>query len=216
MKVCAMLSCSTIALALVAASGPARAVPIVATFTGIAQGSFVHGMSPPPGSVDGQLVTGTFRFDPALAVAGGHCPPGFQYCGMVGSPTLEFHLDGQTATFDEEGLASVEVGLDGAQIDFLPESLPDDPYHYSSLWLVGDLIDGDDLSTFHAGPVDLAKSGAQFFDSRDFGSGVLLTSFTFLSAVPEPSGTLLMLAAAGLLGARLGKGARRGTGARRP
>lgn len=180
------------------------------SFSGIAYNSFMGGTDEEPLHFDGAAVTGRFRFDTA-AVPLDH-PTDDDTATYRWRPLPSGSLD---LTFQVLGRALVFGGVDGwdeaVSAERTPSGLvttltpvPEGVYFSAQLHLVGPLLDGLDLASFRAGPVDLEHSYASFFESRDFGGAVALTSVQFdARAVPEPGAALLWLAAlAALAGAQ--------------
>jgi hypothetical protein len=192
----------------VAFSPLADAAVFEGSFSGVATDSRIGGPGPDPQNFDGEAVTGTFRVDTAsLPDVIWNTPTSGVSVFPLGALQVTFVAAGQTLVFgtsDGGSLINVDLTADGPLIGLGAGVLY--PYFNASLVLAGPLMDGMDIRSLHPGPIDLSRSSASFFGSREFGANVELTSVSFAAlAVPEPQSWALMLCGLGVVGWRFRK-----------
>ena len=174
----------------------ANATVVQGHFQGTAYDSRIDALSPTPRNFDGEVVTGTFRFDTT-----GLYPPEVNgpdyYFGFVapGSLQLVFNTQGRTVAFggDESGDAvTTEIGPFGPIVSLFPGYTYF--YYFAGLILASPQVDGLGPATLRPGAFDLENSFAYFFAGRDFGASVQLTELVFeTNQIPEPGSAWLML-----------------------
>ncbi len=195
-----------LALGMGLASTSANGVVVSGSFTGTAHN--VRWGDEDPGDREGAPITGGFRVDLDVPPADEFTEPeGAVRYLPVGGLLITLNAFGIDDSYGDDvtwstlrvinraGLQAVELG---ANMAFFP-------YHNATLTLAGPpggLVEGNDLGTFHPGPIDLVRSSFSFFPDRTWGADVHLTSIRFDGApsapIPEPQAWLLMLV--GLVG----------------
>ena len=175
--------------AIILAAAPAQAVPLSASFAGIA-----NERTYPTNIYPNVPITGTFSFDVSNCqpVSGGSIM--FPSCYFRASD-FSFTVSSQYISgspLDTGGLLSVINTPTSQTIQFL-ENYANDP-HQSTISLVGPangFLNGTDFQSLHSGPVNISQS-SMFIDEGSSAQGrVALTSVTF-AAVPEPASATLL------------------------
>lgn len=202
------------AVALVAASlvAPiAKAAVVSGTFSGVARDALLFSGGPLIPTFDGASVTGTFRVDTGLVGSPTPQSPEFVSYVLAGNALqLSFTVLGNTYVFGTQGLDSAATVYNdgtGQGVTFLANFLGQTDT-MAVFGLGGNLpsgatdlfVDGLDLSTFHAAPVDLTFASAAFQLSFEKGARLELSDVRFdAMQVPEPAAWILLLSGLAVL-----------------
>ncbi|MHB8286412.1 MAG: PEP-CTERM sorting domain-containing protein [Caulobacteraceae bacterium] len=219
------------ALAGAAGASAAAAADVSVTYQGVIDATDAIGLPMPDadtadlfggGNLEGDNITAVFNYDTNLGM---EATDGATYDQLSGGSAF---YDQTTNTSYASPITSEVFTINGYSYTFTPDyyaTVYTQSGAYGGINQIGDSIDGTESYVYLPTSDAPASLGTSYSNSSSFGSGYLLTAlnadnlydnivFTttsvVVSAAPEPSVWLLMLAGVGLIGGLLRRGKRQG------